>query len=603
MHRLWLALALAACTEPAPLTDAPCQVAAERLGGTPCTHQLADTAAWDALDGQPNGLTTVYWVLPSDDSFLDRPLFVNGQRFADPLELLRQAFPAAYGGRRADRAVDEGELLLGTLEWTRTEDDSLLALVPDLPGPDVAASAYDALAPTIALRPLVLLDGPDALPRPPESPDITYRPGLTGEALGRVRFGLPSDDQPQDPGDVFVSATLPASLPLISGGLFLPAPPALPEAFGSPRAATGLPWATVHPQAHDFVDGDLLRIVIDDFSYRVMPATEAEADAWWQAHRPAPLSLAAPNRATFDPSPLHTIRQGTVSERGASHATWGGRATWLSQAVQAANEDEAPNCLATPTQWYLRFLDQGQWTVDLGSGPQTASFAQTLTAWSEDPQFLNDAVHRHDQLTALRAAMLSSPVEDVVLEILAPIVAETLGDGPLSLWPSSTADGLVTPTDLGLPALPDTCAGETCLRDALRAAWSQPWTSGAWSQRQAYGIGFGEHATTALLCTALPQDAVTAQVRDEGGALHMLLFEADGEPPRAARVTYNQGQPSLNTDASDLPLDDATLLDLADRASSVARNLPLAPADATLQTEWRLGSGTPQVTRLRWVAE
>ena len=148
------------------------------------------------------------------------------------------------------------------------------------------------------------------------------------------------------------------------------------------------------------LEGKWVRLVVDAFEYQVTEVTTAEADAWWDAHRPPVVTLPALDLTVTDLRDIEkVVVEGTVPLRDA-----------ISKAVQAfgakaagysvlANTPGIParKAFGIPAYYYVQFMQQN-------------GFFARVDAMLADPEFRDKAVVRDNALAQLRAEILGFPV-------------------------------------------------------------------------------------------------------------------------------------------------------------------------------------------------
>ena len=234
-------------------------------------------------------------------------------------------------------------------------------------------------------------------------------------------------------------------------------------------------------------------------------ATTAEAEAFWQALRPDPVTITAADLSATAPVPLLDVPTATRAERDTAMARYGVKGTNLATLYQRIDPDVQVEGLVLPFSWYTTFVEGNSWEVD----GETLTFQQTLDAWLVDPTFLTDGEVRAARLTALREAMATAPVAPEQIATLEAAIHATWGSDTtmVRLRSSSNAEDGVVFSGAGLYDSVSACVAdeedadadgpslcdpdkdnERPLSDALRGVWASLWKGGAYEEREWYGI-------------------------------------------------------------------------------------------------------------------
>lgn len=605
------ALALAACPEPTPLADGACDEAEARLGRPVCVHVVPDWETWDRISAPDPSIDRVAsskWVAPARaDAFLQAPLFVDVNAYALHWELLRDAFPEAYGGlthqsysamvldpdRRelysGDLAefTDGASTFLGFTVWESFTDPA--ALMPL----DERRALYDAIAARVGPRPLVWVPNsrlqaeaaanwtdPGFPIRTLEA--VPYEAYTTGTGIGTVRrYTLAQLAQAEAAAafgyrDLLVLEEAPFDVQRPIAGAITGTRQGALSHLNVRSAARGTPNAHVDGAMDAFAawEGQLVRLVCTERGYTVAPATLEEAEAHWAAIRPPPVDVPAPDLVARALVPLLDVPTATAAERRAAVARYGAKGANLAalyQRIPAALQLEG---FVVPAGWYAAALERATWTVDLGGGRAEHSLAETIAAWHADPVFLADGRERARRLGALRDAIEEAPVDPALLEALAAQLLATYGrdDVAVRFRSSSNAEDALAFSGAGLYESATACladdldadaAGpsrcdpaeprERGLSRALGKVWASTWSVGAWEERDWYGV---DHLQVAM--------GVLVNTRSGGERANAVAFTA---PPTGTdtRTLVNAQLGELEVVSADPGVwPEATLVELGD---------------------------------------
>jgi phosphoenolpyruvate synthase/pyruvate phosphate dikinase len=262
------------------------------------------------------------------------------------------------------------------------------------------------------------------------------------------------------------------------------------------------------------LDGEWVELNVGANDWSVRKATVAEADAYWEAHRPPPVSLPPYNTTVTglvdleDVTPEVTgtpLRTSIVT----SIRAFGGKAAHYS--ILAKTDGlPVPKAFAIPIYYYDQFMKEN------------GLFAR-LDALLADSSFVNDPQTRDEKLAEFRAAMMTAPVDASFQEALKAKIQKDYPGEPMRFRTSTNNEDLD-----GFP-----CAG--CYEshtgnpanwndvlDAIRETWASIWLFRTFEERTYYGVDHRSVGMALLVHHSFPDEeangvAVTANPFDESG--------------------------------------------------------------------------------------
>jgi hypothetical protein len=276
----------------------------------------------------------------------------------------------------------------------------------------------------------------------------------------------------------------------------------------------GLRGATTNEQLRA-LSGKWVRLVVGALAWTVTEVSSDEAEAYWQAHKPTPVQLPAPDLSVKD---LRNIEDVTVEGKGALRdalktaiLAFGGKAAHFSTMAKTPGIP-LRKAFAIPAYYYAQFMQQN-------------GFYTRLDQLLADPEFRNNPAVRDTQLGLLRYDMHIASID---ASFQAALKAKMDSEYPgLSLRFRSSTNS----EDLdGFP-----CAGcyeshtgkagdwEDVL-DAIRDTWASTFLFRTFEERAYYSIDH-KSVVMALLVHANFQDeaangvALTANPFDSSGLL------------------------------------------------------------------------------------
>lgn len=264
-------------------------------------------------------------------------------------------------------------------------------------------------------------------------------------------------------------------------------------------------------------EGELVRLEADAGSYTLVLADQAEAEAWWQAHRP---SAPVENPAEFEHATLDSfaaIPTATAEQRASARSRFGAKTVGLATLSPLIDARYQTPGFGVPFRYYDEFMTTNTWDVDLGAGPTATSYADTIAAWLADPAFRSDPLVRQAKLGALREEMGARGVVSAELvALLRDRIVEEFGSDSVMVRVRSSSNAEDTPTfnGAGLYDSVSACAADSftpgpvslcdadkdprTLEAALAQVWASLWNYGAFEERDYYQI---DHALVAMGAT------------------------------------------------------------------------------------------------------
>ncbi len=382
-------------------------------------------------------------------------------------------------------------------------------------------------------------------------------------------------------------------------------------------------------------DGRLVQLTCAADGLEVRAASLTEAEAAWDALRPAPVEVEPPDLDQRDLSPLLALPTTDVAARELARRQYGSKGTNLAALYQRLPGDahEFPGFLI-PISAYDDHLRAATWTVDLGDGPTNVSLYDTLEAWHADPAFYADGAARRDQLLDLADAIQSATVDEALLATVAAEIRATFpANQGVRLRSSSNVEDVLTFSGAGLYDSTTACIAddddddvrgpsrcdpdqddERPLADALRGTWASLWRIQAWEEREWYGVdhtrvGMGvlvnprtrDEAANIVAFTGDPNDADDDRMLINAQAGDLEVVSADpGVHPEQVRLTLADGAVSRITRevaSSEVPagaevLDDDAYRSIGALLWTISQTFPLDQEpppgrDVVWDTEWK----------------
>jgi hypothetical protein len=349
--------------------------------------------------------------------------------------------------------------------------------------------------------------------------ETSYQPLTLGTAVGRLHFARVSDLDTEYLAfdDIVVLDEAPNDISVVRG--------LVTEQFQTPLSHVnilsqnrqtpnmGLRGAMTNPELLA-LDGELVELTVGANAWSVRKATRAEADAFWESHKPQPIVLPALN---LDVRGLHDIEDVTPEPDGTELAdaiaesvrAFGGKAAQYSILYKT---DDVPvrKAFAVPMHYYHQFMTEN-------------GLFDRMDALLGEESFKNDPAVRDSKLAEFREAMHTAPVD----EALQVLLREKLEAD----YPGLTMRFRTSTNSEDLDGFP--CAGcyESHTGDpndweqlltAVRETWASIWLFRTFEEREYHGIDHQSVGMALLVHHNYPFEeangvAVTNNIFDSAG--------------------------------------------------------------------------------------
>jgi len=318
---------------------------------------------------------------------------------------------------------------------------------------------------------------------------ITYQPLNVAESYGQLRFytadAISSGASYLSFRDIVVLDNVPndisVAMGIITDGFQTPLSHVnvLSSNRGTPNMALRGAFANATLRA---LEGKWVRLKVGLFDYELVEATQAEADAWWEAHRPTAVQVPGMDLTATDlrdDVDLVTIDAANPTLKDAVKAAtraYGGKAAHFGALTQVEGVP-MPKGFAIPLYYYRQFMAQN-------------GFDARVTAMLAEPAFQNDPATRDAQLAALRADMQVAPIDAAFVALVkAKLTAEYPGTR-MRFRSSTNAEDLDGFTGAGLYTSISGAVDDPIdtVENAIREVWASVWFFKAFEERSYRGI-------------------------------------------------------------------------------------------------------------------
>ena len=352
---------------------------------------------------------------------------------------------------------------------------------------------------------------------------IAYQPLNLATAIGRLRFVAASA---LDGGeylsfrDIVVLDHVPNDISVVMG--------IITEEFQTPLSHVnvlsqnrrtpnmGLKKAFSDPKLRA-LEGKWVKLTVAAFEWSAVEATQAEADSWWEASKPAAVGVPRLDLDTRDLREVKAMVPDTSKIRESvknAIPAFGGKAAHFGALAQVPGVP-VPPAFGIPVYYYRQFMQAG-------------GFDARVDAMLADPTFQADPKVRDQKLKELREAMIAGTVDPALLSMLEARVAELLpaakpGQG-VRFRSSTNAEDLEGFTGAGLYTSKTGMAGDPIdsYARAMKQVWASVWFFRAFEERSYRSIDHKSVGMALLVHRNFPEEeangvALTADPFDTSG--------------------------------------------------------------------------------------
>lgn len=349
---------------------------------------------------------------------------------------------------------------------------------------------------------------------------IDYQPLNLGTTVGKIRFVNASSIDTAYVGfrDIVVLDHIPNDISVVAGMITqdfqtpLSHVNVLSQNRGTPNM--GLRKATTNAKLRA-LEGQWATLTVGAQGWDAVKASDAEADAFWETHKPAPITVPVLDVTKTELANVQDL----VNEKAGGTLKDQIKTAVMAYGTKASNYGVLYNTMdvpirpgfAIPVYYYVQFMTQN-------------GFFNQVDALLADSNFVNDPAVRDTKLAALRDAIVAAPVDAT---FSAKLRAKLTADYPgmtMRFRTSTNAEDLD-----GFP-----CAGcydshtgdpadwEGSLLKAIKKAWSGVWYFRTFEERRFHSIDHKLVGMALLVHHNFPKEeangvAVTNNPYDTGG--------------------------------------------------------------------------------------
>jgi pyruvate, water dikinase len=282
------------------------------------------------------------------------------------------------------------------------------------------------------------------------------------------------------------------------------------------------------------LEGRWVRLEVTAYDWSVVEVTKDEADAWWEAHKPAQVGVPNLDLSVTglwnveDVLDLETHSLGDALD--IAIPAFGGKASHFCAFPHIVDEDTGgklipyPDAFVIPVSYYWRFMEQNgffDWVADMLA----------------DTEFQNDPAVRDARLAELRDAIKTAPVDLTFSKMLVDKLENEFPDTPMRFRSSTNAEDLDGFTGAGLyeSKTGDLNDPEHLPLDAVREVWAATWRFRAFEERSYRSIDHTKVGMALLVHRSFPDEEAN------GVAITSNLYDALGLEPARYINTQKSG--------------------------------------------------------------
>lgn len=347
---------------------------------------------------------------------------------------------------------------------------------------------------------------------------IDYQPLNLATSLGRLRFLTAEQLETEYVGfrDIVVLDHVPNDISVVTGiitGEFqtpLSHINVLSQNRGTPNM--GLRGAHESPELRA-LDGKWVSLTVGAFDYQVVEVSKAEADGWWEEHKPDMVGVPEIDLSVTELTDAEVMLDPELALGEAideAILAFGGKMSHFAALTALNDKLRIPDAFGVPVYYYHQFM------TDNG-------FYARVEAMLKDPAFQDDAATRDKQLAELRADMLVAPLDGTFKARLMNKLHTDYPHTRMRMRSSTNAEDLEGFTGAGLYTSMSADVDDPAeVFDDLREVWSSVWYFRAFEERSYRSIDHTAVAMALLVHPSFPAEeangvALTANPYDTSG--------------------------------------------------------------------------------------
>jgi hypothetical protein len=363
---------------------------------------------------------------------------------------------------------------------------------------------------------------------------IDYQPLNLAEAYGRLRFVGAADLETSylDFREIAVLDHVPNDISVVSGIITaefqtpLSHINVLSQNRGTPNMA--LRNAGADPRLVP-LDGKWVRLVVGPFEWSIAEVSKEEADAWWEAHRPAKVSVPRLDLSVTAIAGAGEILDRSLPQRERIRAAipaYGGKASHYAE-LFAIEGVRVPDAFAIPVYYYQDHLER-------------SGIRAMIEAALADEAFQSDPRIRDVRLRAIRDAIEAAELNPDFVRLLTAKLERDFPGGRMRFRSSTNAEDLEGFTGAGLYTSKTGDPNDPMkpIAAAIKKVWASVWFFRAFEERSYRGIDHLAVGMAILSHRSFPDEYAN------GVALTANPFDASGLEP-GFYINVQRGEASV----------------------------------------------------------
>ncbi len=561
-----------------------CAEAAERLGYQVCVHTVTEEEIWQSVTAQTNQVTqprTTKYIVPARKGARLPTLFMDVGAFEMHLIFMVNAFPDIFPGLTAEEYerlildpgereffagtiyeynVDNNERIFGFVVWDEQKSVETTIECAEFKSVHAELSRVFtigqlAVVPATGFQRDVLKDCD--VPQYDPFEEIEYEPYTVAMGYGTVRrYTLPELSAATDAAefgwqDILILDEAPLDIETVVSGAVTGTRQGALSHLNVRSAARNTPNCYLKNAYELFEEweGELVRLQCGEKVLTVEAATSEEAEEWWNELRPEPVAVLQPDLAARDFVGLLELPTDTANERATGLIRYGSKGLNLAALYQRIDPELQLVGFLIPFHYYDQFTSANSWSVDMGSGLEQLTFAETIAKWLDNTSFYTDGALRRERLDAVRAAMRAAPCDEDLVAALESEIVDRYGSNEVMVRfrSSSNAEDSLRFNGAGIYSSTSVCVADDLDEDevgpsrcdvdqpnergvcrGLTKVWSSLWRSVAFEERGWYGIDHNDVAMGILVNT-----------RTKGELANIVAFSGNPTSPGDDRYLVN----------------------------------------------------------------
>lgn len=406
---------------------------------------------------------------------------------------------------------------------------------------------------------------------------IDYQPLNLATAIGRLRFMTAAELSTDYVSfrDIVVLDDVPNDITVVTG--------IITAAFQTPLSHInvlsqnrrtpnmGLRNATTNP-ALRALEGQWVELTVGALEWSVKAATSSAAEAFWESHRPPPVTLPPVDERVRDLVDIQdVVDENALPLREALKAAvgaFGGKAVHYSILAKTVDVP-IRKAFAIPAYHYEHFM-------------RSNGLYERIDALMAEQRFSDEPEYRDRMLAEFRAQLLSSPIDQAFQDALrAKLEAEFAGLSVRFRTSTNSEDLEGFPCAGCYESHTGTAGDWEDILSAIREAWASIWLFRTFEERTYYGVAhksvvmalivhhnFPDEAANGVALTSNPYDTTGAQpgfyVNVQFGGLAEVVHPPPGVTSDQLVILYDEpGHPTSYLAHSNLVPTGKTVLDTA----------------------------------------